>query len=116
MGLTQSFTSAPRTTSESFGIRYTTSERGGFLFCVARLTNMKIGSDTNGGIIVSSPAYAAYGLVLGALVIRKNRTNLNAEPITIDATAPDAVDFFQNVPKTNGTRQPAKTISNASIK
>jgi hypothetical protein len=27
-----------------------------------------------------------------------------------------AVDFFQYVPKTKGTKQPAKTISNASIK
>ena len=34
----------------------------------------------------------------------------------MDATAPAAVDFFQYVPNTSGTRQPANTISNASIR
>ena len=36
--------------------------------------------------------------------------------MTIEATAAAGVDFFQYVPKTKGTRQPAKTMSNASIK
>src|SRR5690348_13986261 len=116
MGLTQSFTSAPVTTSESFGIRYTTSCLGGFLFCVAKLTSIKTGSEISGGIIVSNPAYANIGSVGAALVIRKNKINLITEPTTIDATAPAEVDFFQNVPKTRGMRHPAKTISNASIK
>jgi hypothetical protein len=46
----------------------------------------------------------------------KYNISLNVEPTAIDATAPAAVDFFQYVPKTNGTKHPANTMSNAKTK
>ena len=48
--------------------------------------------------------------------IIKCNINLESVPDRMAATAAGAFDRFQYIPKTNGTKQPAKMMSKASIK